>query len=325
MTLRNGCRSGLRAAASLAAFLAAAPTLARGDASALPQFPGAKAIQRSVRPLDAYWIPLGKLFGDGQAEKVQVVEGKWIHVTYSYPNTNSVIEIARHYDEQMRAAGYEIVYDCRDAECGVGGRKSNGDWWDPNLDRRYMVGRKERPEGDLWACVHVQGRTAKLPGICDVDLIEGKPEPREQKMARDETDPAWLEQELSQSGHVAIYGIAFDEKSSALRSGAEPTLRALSQVLSRDPRRRLLLVVHTDDVSNWKAGLQSSRKQAASLIAALVKRYAVSPARVVGEGVGPLAPMTAAANTSERAHNRRVEVLLWAPSGSALKAQSGQD
>ena len=325
MTLRIGCRSGLPAVASLAALLAAAPTLADGDSSALPQFPGAKAIQHSIHPLEAYWIPLGKLFGDGQAEKVQVVEGKWTHVTYTYPNTSSVIEIARHYDEQMRAAGYEIVYDCRGAECGVGGRKSNGDWWDPNLERRYMVGRKERPEGDLWACVHVQGRTAKLPGICDVDLIEGKPEPREQEMARDETDPAWLEQELNQSGHVAIYGIAFDEKSSALRSGSDLTLRAISQVLSRDPRRRLLLVVHTDDVSNWKAGLQSSRKQAASLIATLVKRYGVSPARVVGEGVGPLAPMTAAANAGERAHNRRVEVLLWAPSGSALKAQSGQD
>ena len=325
MTLRTVCRSGLPAVASLAVLLAAAPSFGGSDASELAQFPGAKALQRSVRPLEAYWIPLGKLFGDGQAEKAQVVEGKWTHVTYSYSDTSSVIEIARHYDEQLRAAGYEIVYDCRGAECGVGGRKSNGDWWDPNVERRYMVGRKERPEGDLWACVHVQGRTAKLPGRFDVDLIEGRPEPREQRIARDETDPAWLEQELSQSGHVALYGIAFDEKSSALRPGADPTLKAISQVLSRDPRRRLLLVVHTDDVSNWKAGLQSSRKQAASLVAALVKRHGVSPARVAAEGVGPLAPMTAAANASEPAHDRRVEVLLCAPLGSALKAQSGQE
>jgi outer membrane protein OmpA-like peptidoglycan-associated protein len=305
--------------------LAAAPTLADEDSSTLTEFSGAKALQHSVHPLEAYWIPLGKLFGDGQAEKVQVVEGKWTHVTYSYPNTSSVIEIARRYDEQLRAAGYEIVYDCRGAECGVGGRKSNGDWWDPNVERRYLVGRKERPAGDLWACVHVQGRTAKLPGSFDVDLVEGKPDVREQKMARDETDPAWLEQELSQSGHVAIFGIAFDDKSSALRPGAEATLRALSQVLSRDPGRRLLLVVHTDDVSRWKAGVQTSRKQAASLIAALIKRYGVSPARVAGEGVGPLAPMAAAASTKEPAHDRRVEVLLWAPSGSVLKAQSGQE
>src|SRR5262245_7809158 len=167
MTLRDGYRSGLVAVASLSVLLAAAPTIADANSSALTQFPGAKVFQRSVRPLEAYWIPLGKLFGDGQAEKVQVVEGKWTHVTYSYPNTNSVIEVARHYDEQMRAAGYEIVYDCRGAECGDGGRKSNGDWWDPNIERRYMVGRKQRPDGDLWRSEeHTSELQSLRPLVC---------------------------------------------------------------------------------------------------------------------------------------------------------------
>jgi OmpA-OmpF porin, OOP family len=324
MTLRDGCRSVLPAAASLALLLAAAPTLA-GDASPLALAPGAKVIQRSVRPLESYWIPLGRLFGDGQAEKVQVVEGKWTHATYSYPATTSMIGIARDYDQQLRAAGYEIVYDCRGADCGSGGRKSNGDWWDPNLERRYFVGRLERPQGDLWVCVHVQGRTAKEPGRYDVDVVEAKPEPREQKMVRDETSPAWLEHELNQSGHVALYGLAFDEKRGALLPGTDPTLQAISQLLASDPGRRLLLVVHTDNVSNWKADLQRSRKQAASLVTALVKRHGVQPARVAGEGVGPLAPQTLAENSSEDVRNRRVEVVLCGPVSSGLKAQRGQE
>src|SRR5262245_10752233 len=57
MTLRDGCRSVLPAAASLALLLAATPTLAGKDSGLAPA-PGAKVIQRTVRPLEAYWIPL---------------------------------------------------------------------------------------------------------------------------------------------------------------------------------------------------------------------------------------------------------------------------
>ena len=33
-------------------------------------------LKHAVKDLEAYWIPTGKLTGDGQAEKFQVVEGK---------------------------------------------------------------------------------------------------------------------------------------------------------------------------------------------------------------------------------------------------------
>lgn len=305
MRFRDGCRWFVLLPA-LVLFLAV--DLARAGDVVKP-FPDSKVLKRSVKALEAYWIPIGKLFGDGQAQKVQVVEGKWTHLTCSNPANRSVIEIGRRYDQQLRDAGFEIVYDCRDGECGQGGRKTNGDWWDPNYQRRYLVGRLARPSGDLWACIHVQAKGPGAPGQHDIDLIEAKPEPRELPVVRDETDAEWLEKMLTDNGHVALYGIGFDSKRSMLLPGSEPTVKAVAQLFARDPKRRLLVVVHTDDLRDWKSGVQGSRRQAAALVTTLVKKYGVAQARVAGDGVGPLAPMAPAADAPKGAGARRVEIV----------------
>lgn len=325
MRFRDGYRFVLSVPA-LALMLAFGPVQAAREEHALVRrFPEAKVLKRSVSDLEAYWIPLGKLFGDGQAEKVQVVEGKWTHLTYSNPAKSSVIEIGRRYDQQLRDAGFEIVYDCRDGDCGQGGRKTNGDWWDPNFQRRYLVGRLERDQGDVWACVHVQAKGPNVPGQHDIDVIEAKPEPREAPVVRDETDAGWIEKQLNENGHVALYGIGFDPKRTMVLPGSEPTLQALAQLFAKDPRRRLLVVVHTDGLADWKSSLQGSRRQATALIATLVKKHGVPAARVVGDGVGPLAPMSPGADAPKGAGVRRVEIVALEPVGSTLRATGNPD
>ena len=325
MRLRDGHRFVVFLPA-LAVMLAVVPARAAGEnPSSVKPFPDAKVLKRSVKDLEAYWIPLGKLFGDGQAEKFQVVEGKWTHVTYSNPDKRSVIEIGRSFDQKLRDAGFEIVYDCRDGDCGQGGRKTNGDWWDPNVQRRYLVGRMARAEGDVWACVHVQAKGPNQPGQHDIDVIEAKPEPREEPVVRNETDAGWIEKELNENGHVALYGIAFDPKRPMVLAASEPTVRAVAQLFARDPRRRLLVVVHTGDLTDWKSGLQSSRRQATVLVSTLVKKYGVLPARVAGDGVGPLAPASPPADAPKGSGARRVEIVSLAPTGSTFRATGSSD
>jgi OOP family OmpA-OmpF porin len=319
MRFREGCRFAL-VALGLAAIVAAPAQAARQERFSVKPFSGAKVVKRSASDLEAYWIPLGKLFGDGQAEKFQVVEGKWTHVTYSNPAKSSVIEIARYYDQQLQDAGFEIVYDCRDAGCGQGGRKTNGDWWDPNFQRRYLVGRLARPEGDLWACIHDQAKGPNVPGEHDVDLVEAKPEPRPEPVVRDETDAGWIETELNEHGHVALYRIGFDEKKHLPLTGSDLTLQAIAQLFSRDPRRKVLLVVHGNDLANWKADLQRSRKEAKGLIYTLVKKLGVPADRVAGDGVGPLVPMSPVAGAPPEATSRRVEIVSVEPPASSLRA-----
>jgi outer membrane protein OmpA-like peptidoglycan-associated protein len=312
MKARDGSRAALAAALSLLALLSSAPAARSGpdDPPMITRYPEAPVLKRSVKALESYWVPIGKLFGDGQAEKVQVVEGKWTHLTYANPGKSSVIEIGRKFDQKLRDAGFEIVYDCRDGDCGSGGRKTNGDWWDPNYQRRYLVGKLERQGGDVWVCVNVWAKSASIQGQHDVDVIEAKPEPRVAQVQPDETDAGWLEHELGESGHVAVRGIGFDDKKSALTPSSEPYVQAIAQLLSRDPRRRLMVVVHSDGQGDVRGGIQRSRKQAAILVAALVKKHGVASGRILGEGVGPLAPLAPNGTPQGSALNRRVEVVL---------------
>lgn len=326
MKSRVGSRAAL-AALSLLALLSAPPAARSGpdDPPMLKQYPEAKVLKHSTRALESYWIPVGRLFGDGQAEKVEVVEGKWTHFTYANPPKSSVIEIGRKFDQKLRDAGFEIVYDCRDGNCGSGGRKTNGDWWDPTYQRRYLVGKLDRNGGDIWICVNVWAKSASVAGQHDIDVIEAKPEPRVEKVEADETDAGWLEHELTESGHVAVRGIGFDDRKSTILASSERSIQAIAQLLARDPRRKLMVVVHSDGSGDVRSSLAKTRKQAALLVAALVKKHKVAANRILGEGVGPLAPV--APNTPEgSALNRRVEVVLRASGpSSGLKANQASD
>ena len=300
-------------AALAAVMVCSTPARPAGGDSPVPNFPEAKQTKRSVKALESYWIPVGKLFGDGQAEKVEVVEGRWTHTSYTTPAKRSVVEIGRHYDQGLRNEGFEIVYSCRDGDCGTGGRKTNGDWWDPNFMRRYIVGRQARPEGDLWVCVHAQAKGPNLPAQLELDVIQAKPEPRVEEVKPDETDAGWLESELVERGHVAVRGVSFDPKKLTVLPESQPVLQAISQLMARDPRRKLLVVVHSDGATDVAASVQRSRKQAGALVTTMVKKFSVPAARVRGEGVGPLAPLTTNATQEGRATNRRIELVLVNP------------
>jgi outer membrane protein OmpA-like peptidoglycan-associated protein len=327
MKSHDGCRAALAAALCLLA-LSSAPTSALSatdDSPMIKPYPEAKLLKQSIHALESYWIPTGRLFGDGQAEKFEVVEGKWTHFTFANPAKSSVIEIGRRFDEKLRDAGFEIVYDCRDGNCGSGGRKTNGDWWDPTFQRRYLVGKLERSGGDVWICVNVWAKSSSISGQHDVDVIEAKPEPRVERVEPDETDAGWLEHELIESGHVAVRGIGFDDRKSAVTASSERSIQAIAQLLARDPRRKLLLVVHSDGSGDVRGSVARTKKQAALLVTSLVKKHGVAANRILGEGVGPLAPL--APNTAEgSALNRRVEVVLRAGTPDpALKANQSSE
>jgi len=172
----------------------------------------------------------------------------------------------------------------------------------------------------VWICVNVWAKSATVPGQHDVDVIEAKPEPVVERVAPDETDAGWLEHELMESGHVAVRGIGFDDRKSTITSSSERSVDAIAQLLARDPRRKLMIVVHSDGTGDVRTAVTKTRKQAALLVSTLVKKHKVPANRIPGEGVGPLAPV--APNTPEgSALNRRVEVVLQAvPVSSGLKA-----
>jgi OmpA-OmpF porin, OOP family len=287
------------------------PSASAQNSDALPRiqpFGGSRLLDQSGRDLEEYWLPIGKLYGNGQAEKVRTIEGKWSHFTYENPPGRTVLEVFSSYEDTLRQLGFEIVYSCKDAQCGQGGRKTNADWWDPNHVRRYLAAKRERPEGDLWIAVHVYARQANALGRHDIDIVEAKT--RSESVAPHALRPSAgpLYEALMKSGHAAVYGITWDAKGQ-VSPGSVPSLQAIAELLSSHPQLQLYLVVHTDNVGGVQANVERSRKQATTLANLLAKSHGVPAARIRPSGMGPLAPVAANDTEEGRARNRRVELV----------------
>src|SRR5262249_19627049 len=152
----------------------------------------------------------------------------------------------RHYEQQVTKAGLEVVYSCSGTECGEGGRKTNGDWWELSDNRRYLAARLARPGGDLWVSVHVHAKSATAAVEQEIDVIEGRP-PAIPPPARNEADVATLAKDLKSDGRVVLRQIEFVDGRANVAPQSEPVVKAIADLLSRDPNLKLYLVVHSDD------------------------------------------------------------------------------
>jgi len=295
---------------------AAAPAAAPDPGQAwIKPFPGSRQTERSTRGFDEYWMPLGKLAGESQADKVARIEGKWIHAAYTTPAGPSVAEVFRHYEQEVAKAGLEVVYTCNGVECGEGGRKSNGDWWELSDNRRYLAARLARPAGDLWVSVHVHARGPRTAVEHEIDVVEAKP-PVVPPPPRSEAEVATLEKDLGANGRVVLHQLDFVEGRATVLPQSEPVVHAIAELLNRDPGLRLHVVVHSDDSAPWKASMDLTKKRAAA-VASLLRKYGVASARVQPAGVGPLAPIASNATSEGRTLNRRVELV---PDGESRAA-----
>jgi len=299
--------SAARPAAPPSAVAAPAPALDPGQGYIRP-FPGSRQVARSNRNFDEYWMPLGKLAGESQADKVAVLEGRWIHGAYITPAGPSVAEVFRHYEQQIVKAGLQVEYTCKGVECGEGGRKTNGDWWWLSDNRRYLAARLPRPNGDLWVAVHVHAKGPTTAVEHEIDVVEVRP-PVIPPPPRNEAEVATLEKELKANGRVVLHQIGFVEGKPGVLPQSEPVVKAIADLLTRDPDLKLSLVVHSDDAGSPKSSLDLTKKRAKEVVSLLTKKYGVRSGRVQPSGVGSLSPVTSNATEEGRAQNRRIELL----------------
>jgi OOP family OmpA-OmpF porin len=323
--MKFGIALGLLTLASLPALPTLTPAWAAAaeddpGRSLVRHFPGSQVIKRSLRNFDEYWLPLGRLRGDGQADKYQVIEGKWSHFTLANPSGRSVAEVYKHYEQRLAAAGFQVVYACKDIDCGEGGRRTNGDWWPLTETRRYIAARLERPaEGDVWVSVHVHARKPSAPGQHELDIVEMRP-PVTPPPPRNEADVATLEKEMKQNGRVVLHSIGFVEGRPNPAAESEPTVKAIGELLAKDPGLRVHVVVHSDNSGNPERNVDLTRKRAAAIVALLTRKHRVAATRVRPAGVGALSPMASNATEKGRAENRRVELVPQSSSWNAAPA-----
>ena len=131
----------------------------------------------------------------------------------------------------------------------------------------------------------------------DVSLPNGKPA----------ADP--LENSLATSGRADVYDIYFSFNSDQIRDESEPRLKEIADVLTKHPDWKLSVAGHTDNIGTNPYNFDLSKRRAAAVKDALVKRYKIDPARLTTAGYGSSQPKDTNDTLEGRARNRRVELV----------------
>jgi outer membrane protein OmpA-like peptidoglycan-associated protein len=118
-----------------------------------------------------------------------------------------------------------------------------------------------------------------------------------------------LKGDIGKTGHVAIYGIFFDTGSAAVKPESAPALQEIGKLLQQDPKLKLYIVGHTDNVGEIQMNMSLSRGRADAVLKALTATYGVAPDRLQAFGDGPFAPVASNRDEAGRAKNRRVELV----------------
>ena len=83
----------------------------------------------------------------------------------------------------------------------------------------------------------------------------------------------------------------------------------IAKLLKADPNLKVYVVGHTDNTASLDLNLKLSRERAEAVAQALVSGHGIDAGRLIGQGVGPLAPVASNDSEEGRAKNRRVELV----------------
>ena len=114
---------------------------------------------------------------------------------------------------------------------------------------------------------------------------------------------------LKTTGHVEVPGIYFDTGKSELKAESDAAVAEIAKLLKADPALKVYVVGHTDNVASLDLNTKLSQARAEAVVQALVAKHGIAAARLVGRGVGPLAPVASNDAEDGRARNRRVELV----------------
>jgi OmpA-OmpF porin, OOP family len=273
------------------------------------------------------------------------LEGAYTRLVYLIPADRSPLEVLRNYQDEVRAKGGKILFECKGAECGGDAeRSSGGGGGDSSLAMYlYPAERITEARGSNGYCAMAEHITdqrysaAEIPSagahvsvlaytivapdrhdsclgfngrtVAVVDILEAKA--REQKMVA--VKASEMASAIAGTGKVALYGIYFDFNKTDIKPESDPTLEEIGKFLKGAPSMRVLVVGHTDNVGTFAFNTDLSQRRAAAVVKALVSRFGIAGDRLTPFGVSFAAPVASNRTDDGRAKNRRVELVENAP------------
>jgi OOP family OmpA-OmpF porin len=115
--------------------------------------------------------------------------------------------------------------------------------------------------------------------------------------------------DITTTGHAALYGIYFDTGKSEIKAESESSLKEIAIMLKQNATMKLFVVGHTDNVGGIGTNMALSKARAESVVKELTAKHGVGAGQLAAHGVGSLSPVAPNATEEGRALNRRVELV----------------
>lgn len=253
---------------------------------------------------------------DRSGSEWQRMEGEVWQIRYQIPPNRSSLEVYRNYQIALKEKGFERVYECTDGACFAGDQyklpyqmgelfdqragNSTG-YWD---HARYTFQKLPAEDGALYVVVLVGQKDAD--SVVFVQVVKTK-EMETGKIVVKTADE--MMEALKRDGRVSLYTLSFDTDKDTLKPEADPTLIEINKLLVKHPELKLLIIGHTDNQGSADYNLDLSTRRAASVVRALIDRFAIDSARLKSEGKGLTEPAASNDDEAGRALNRRVELV----------------
>ncbi len=289
----------------MSSFQSIAAKQPKTDHPLVSPYQGSSIYSKNVMQYEEYRVFKG---WDSTAKKynTQMIEGKVTRILYKNPPERSVLELYRNYQSALNQKNVDVLYECNQAnmECvdgyvGAHLRQQFGIHAIGNRSGRYMFAKVEQENHTAYLALAVGEQST------DVHVIELTK--METGMAA--VNVAALAAGIDSRGYVVVEGIYFDTDKTQLKKESEPALSAVAKLLQERPQLELYVVGHTDMQGALAHNMNLSTGRAKTVVSALVEKYGISASRLVGHGVGPLAPVAANHQDNGRAKNRRVVLV----------------
>lgn len=247
------------------------------DPALFTRMPGYAISRCEEKEFERYEVPVSSDF------KTQALEGKYTWILYGLnegARAASALQIARNYANAAAAVGGKTIADFED-----GGEQ-------------YLTMKIEKGGSEIW--MHVEAASSQY----NLYIVEKRLMKQDVK-----ADASSLASSIRETGRASVYGIYFDTGKWDVKPESEPALKEIAKMLKADPKLKLYVVGHTDNVGAFDYNVKLSNSRADAVVRSLVGAHGIAASRLQPFGAGPTAPVQSNQTEEGRAKNRRVELV----------------
>lgn len=274
--------------------------------------------------LGSYALPTGG-WADGHIPAM-TIEGNVTQQAWRVAASGlASLQLLRPLREQLRAAGYEVLFECDTEGCGGFDFRFGTSVLPPPAmqvdlgDFRFLSATKSdeaglravsllispTPGAGFVQVTRVVPPNAKVPSLSASGAAAAR---APQTVATGDLPSA-----LETTGHALLTGVTFQTGAVALVGDDIASLQALADYMADHADLQVSIVGHTDSQGGLDGNIAISRRRAAAVIERLVADYGVARGRLTAAGMGYLSPIASNLTAAGRETNRRVEAVVTGP------------